>query len=193
MTTWIHHFIGMTKALSRITTWEKRGIGKILYSVRWYRSFSLDRITSNPFHAELIIIVNITFHYIVFSCSGWLHFSARVHFFTLNYNNSSQMGSYWPYRTYLNFPHHRIEMKQHFCKKYFISCWPNITISKLGPNVKSLFQFIEVWLMTFGHKREPHTLAAMGPKQIWHTGHLNHKFGTIWILFISPKKRLEAF
>ena len=43
-----------------------------------------------------------------------------VHFFTLKYNNFSEMGSYRSYRTYLNFPHHGIEMKQHFRNKFYI-------------------------------------------------------------------------
>ena len=104
-----------------MTTWEKRGLGKILYSVRWYRSFSLDRITSNPFHAELIIsIVNIIFHYIVFHAQDGCILVQRIHFFPLRYNNFSEMGSYRSYRTYLNFPHHGLEMKQHFRNKFYI-------------------------------------------------------------------------
>ena len=180
----------MTKALSQMTTWEKRGLGKILYSVRWYRSFSLDRITSNPFHAELIIsIVNTTFHYIVFHAQDGCILVQGVHFFTLRYNNFSEMGSYRSYRTYLNFPRHEIEMKQHFCNKLYILLAKHYN-KQIGPKCE---KFISVhWsLMTFGHRKEPLALAAMEPKKIWHTGHLNHKIGTIWI--ISPKKRLKAF
>ena len=142
MTTWtapLFEFIISSKALSQMTTWEKRGLGKILYSVRWYRSFSLDRITSNPFHAELIIsIVNITLHYIVFHAQDDCILVQGIHFFIFKYNNFSEMGSYRSYRTYLNFPHHEIETKQHFCNKLYILLAKHYN-KQIGPKCEKFF------------------------------------------------------
>ena len=143
MTTWtapLFEFIISSAWRRHFPKWpleRKEALGK--YCIQCVGTGASLWIVLPPTHFMLSSSSLSTSHFnIVIHAQNDCILAQEIHFFIFKYNNFSEMGSY---RTYLNFPHHEIETKQHFCNKLYILLAKHYN-KQIGPKCE---KFISVY------------------------------------------------